>query len=72
MDDTSLPLRLGKEIAQAFNQTDALVARDQLDASQATVLQVPQEASPTLLVFLMALSNAQDFAVGSVRQVAHF
>ena len=51
------------KLPDRFDKPQALVRDDQPDALQTTLLQMPQEVSPTLLVFLRAFANAQDLAI---------
>jgi hypothetical protein len=63
MNHAALPTGLGVELRGALDQAHASVGDDQLDALQATTLQVVEESAPTGLVLLGALDDAENLPV---------
>jgi hypothetical protein len=62
----ALPARIGVELGSALDQAHAGIGHNQLDALQATLLEVAEEGAPTGLVLLGALDDAQDLPVALV------
>lgn len=79
MNHAPLPACLGEELGCTLDQADAGVGHDQLDAAQATFLEVSQEGAPAGLVLLGAFNDPENLpkAVGigrdrqQQRDVAH-
>jgi site-specific DNA recombinase len=59
----ALPAGVGEVLGRALDQAQTGVRDDQLNAGEATLLEVRQEARPAGLVLLGALADAQDLAV---------
>jgi hypothetical protein len=54
MNHTPLPLSVGEKLTQEVNKSKAFVADRQLDTGETTLLQMTEEVSPAILVFLRA------------------
>ena len=63
MHDAALPAGLGEVLGRALDQAQAGIGDDQLDAGEATLLEVGQEARPARLVLLGTLTDAEDLAL---------
>jgi hypothetical protein len=62
MNHAALPPGLGEVLGSTLDQAQAGIRDDELDARQAALLEVAEEARPALAVLLGTFADAQDLA----------